>query len=607
MSWLKANLSRMGMLLVIIIPGLLQLVIFGALIQLVLQAEVERKGVEHAKNVMVYVGEMARMADQLSTSFLTKMSGTDDENDIARAKRERIGMIEEVRENLQRLKKLSDTSGSAQGRKLLKEITAIAEENLENVKKVQILSEGSGYSYQMRECLRKARALNVKLHSALDRISSLDYQSQTAAVSDNKQVIWLAVALGCNFIFTVIAAGFYSRQIARRLARVSENSSRMASNLPLLPVLTGSDEIARLDQVLHSSTAALAELNRKERALAENVNDVICSLDEQMRFLAVNAAVSKEWGLTQEELLGYSLFDVVADEDRLAVAQEIATIKAVAGARVFEARVWRDDGSTGHYLWSVTHAQDDNAFFCVAHDITDSKELEQLRQRFLAMVSHDLRSPLTSILALLNVVTAGGCGNLSPSAGEQLRQAEKNMVTLIGLINDLLDVERLNADKMPMNPDRIMLAPLIEKSIELVLDLAETYEVEIDAEGTLAQVFADQERLKQVMVNLLSHAINNSAQGGLVSVKVDADENSVKILVSHEGAAPDKADTDTIFDLYRQGTQDSSKTRSSGIGLAICKAIVEKHGGSIGVEVESANQRTVWFSIPAREGLKNVD
>ncbi|MBX9694171.1 MAG: PAS domain S-box protein, partial [Cyanobacteria bacterium] len=511
---------------------------------------------------------------------------------------ERRKMMDKTREHIASLKEIIKRENKTEY-SLINELSIIVEQTYQCMTESRKQRDWES----LREVLMRGDLLAKKLHVKADRLLKHEYAIQTQQGSWINLQYLLCVALVTNFILTVISGRYFAGQIANRLSRVTENSVRLASNMPLRPTLSGSDEIAQLDRVLHDAAKALEQAAQKERALTENANDVICSLDEKGRFVLVNPAATEEWGYSTEDLLGRSLLDLVVDEDKEEVVDELASSKEEASSgRVFETRIKTKDGRTCYYSLSINYSRDDKALFCVAHDITDRRELEELRQRFLAMVSHDLRSPLTSILGLLNVVTAGGCGDVTDSVQEQLKRAEKNMTTLISLINDLLDVERLNAGRMPIAARDINIAIVVEKSIEIVQGLSDAANIQVDAQGTLARVYADPDRITQVLVNLLSNAIKFSPPDS--SISVDVEENTeaglVTVVVSDQGRGIPETLQSTIFDQYRQvRVEDTTRKGGAGIGLAICQAIIEQHGGEIGVDSEEGVGSDFWFTLPA--------
>ncbi len=233
------------------------------------------------------------------------------------------------------------------------------------------------------------------------------------------------------------------------------------------------------------------------------------------------------------------------------------------------------------------------------HDMAEAlAEAARRKQELVAMVSHDLRTPLTSVQAALTLLEAGVYGELSDKARKEVTVAESNTTRLINLINDLLDIEKMEAGKLAMNCQNIPLAPVLEKSFEAVMAFADQHKVEMDVPGTDLQVYGDSDRLVQVLVNLLSNAIKFSPPNSTVTITVEATSGWVTVKVIDHGRGIPAGFRKAIFERFQQVEPgDASEKKGTGLGLPICKAIIEGHGGLIGVESEEGKGSTFWFRL----------
>src|SRR5262249_41439030 len=146
----------------------------------------------------------------------------------------------------------------------------------------------------------------------------------------------------------------------------------------------------------------------------------------------------------------------------------------------FENRIKRKDGTAVDALWSAQWSEEEKTFFCVAHDITGRKQIEDMKQRFLSMASHDLRAPLMAILGFIDLLSKGAYGEPSPKWTKMIGVAQRGIRRLINLINDLLDVERMEAGKIQLKPENIRLSSVVEASADAVFSFAEKHGVELD-------------------------------------------------------------------------------------------------------------------------------
>ncbi|MBX9687762.1 MAG: HAMP domain-containing histidine kinase [Candidatus Obscuribacterales bacterium] len=240
-------------------------------------------------------------------------------------------------------------------------------------------------------------------------------------------------------------------------------------------------------------------------------------------------------------------------------------------------------------------AELDKAF----HDAAFSLQQEhQIKQKLLAIASHELRSPLSAILISLNVLIAGAVGTISQKNSQRLSQAEAGTRRLIALINDILDIEKMEAGKFELSIEDLHFQNVNERAIACVQALAEKKNISIENRCDDKLVRADAERLTQVLINLLSNAIKFSSQGQAIRIASQESRNGELIITiedSGRGISPDLQER--IFEQFVSSSGDDNP-EGTGLGLSICKAIIEEHGGSIGCESEEGKGSRFWFSLP---------
>lgn len=237
----------------------------------------------------------------------------------------------------------------------------------------------------------------------------------------------------------------------------------------------------------------------------------------------------------------------------------------------------------------------------VTWDITESKKVERMKTEFVSTVSHELRTPLTSIRGSLGLVARGIVGELPAPAQELIEVAYKNSERLSLLINDILDIEKIESGKMRFNLIRQPLVPLIEQALAANLGYAQTYAVNVQLTTELSdiEVAVDGNRLLQVMANLISNAVKFSPQRAVVDVVVRAVGERIRIEVCDRGPGISAEFSERIFQRFSQA--DASDTRAqggTGLGLAITKAIVEKMRGDIGFVARDGGGTIFFFELP---------
>ena len=227
------------------------------------------------------------------------------------------------------------------------------------------------------------------------------------------------------------------------------------------------------------------------------------------------------------------------------------------------------------------------------------KEAQRMRQTFVAMISHDLRTPLAAVLGYLELLTLGALGQTSDNINSGADTARRNVERLIRLVSDLLDLEKMEAGKMKMTPRIIYMENIIEKSIATIGELADIKEIKLKYNQTDAEVFADQDRVIQVIVNLVSNAIKFSPRGETIEINTIEKNEFVETQIIDHGRGVPPEYQEAIFEKYTQiKTEDGTRKGGTGLGLPICKLIIQQLGGSIGVQSEPGQGSTFWFRLP---------
>ncbi|MEN9229497.1 MAG: PAS domain S-box protein [Thermostichus sp. DG02_5_bins_236] len=236
----------------------------------------------------------------------------------------------------------------------------------------------------------------------------------------------------------------------------------------------------------------------------------------------------------------------------------------------------------------------------IARDIREKRELERMKREFVSIVSHELRTPLTAIHGSLTALNTGKLGSLTP-AGERLLQiAEQSTTRLIKLINDILDLERLESGKVSLNLQICPIQEILFRSIETVQMVAEQDNIQIHFEAQPhLQVQGDPDLLIQVFTNLLSNAIKFSPKLGKIWLYTNQEGEQVHIRIQDQGRGIPQEKLEQIFERFQQvDASDARKKGGSGLGLAICRLIVQQHDGRIWAESESGKGSTFHILFP---------
>ncbi len=237
----------------------------------------------------------------------------------------------------------------------------------------------------------------------------------------------------------------------------------------------------------------------------------------------------------------------------------------------------------------------------VLNNLEELKALDRAKSDFLNIASHELRTPMTSIKGSLGLINSGVMGNLNPEVLSLMKIAEGETDRLIRLINDILDMAKIEAGRLPLKQGWFDLSDLLKNCSDSLHGLAETSKIRIEFScSNLYQVYGDRDRIQQVLTNFLSNALKFSPEGSAVMISPLINRSSeLQIEVTDQGRGISPEDQSQLFQKFRQATSaESPLVKGTGLGLAISKALIEQHGGHVGVRSSPGQGSTFYFSLP---------
>ena len=387
-------------------------------------------------------------------------------------------------------------------------------------------------------------------------------------------VVACLLALAVGLIFLVLVALVRFRRTAAELSRAN----------------------AALQAEAHQRTRAEEDRNRFFDLSLDLL--VIAGMDG--RFQQLSPAWEKTLGWTIEELKERR-DELVHPDDRESTRREVRRLQQGEMAVVdFENRYALKGGGWRWLSWRAVSVPDKGLIYGVARDISERKRIEQMKTDFISIVSHELRTPLTSIRGALGLVAAGVAGELPEKARGLVDVAARNSDRLARLVNDILDVERIESGQMTFRLVPQDLRKLAEQAVEANQTYGQPHGVLLSLmEAERVLVSADEDRLQQVMGNLLSNAVKFSPRGAIVDVRVTARNGRALFRVTDRGPGIPPEFQAWIFEKFTQ--EDATPTRQhggTGLGLSISKAIVERHGGRIWFETATGRGTTFFVELP---------
>lgn len=446
--------------------------------------------------------------------------------------------------------------------------------------------------------------MTSKLASKAMRASELthqklnaDYEAKIKAVKEKQDylnlLIGLSVLLGAALALTL--ALLFHRGTVSQIDKLMENISRMARREALLPAASGSSELARLDQTFHSMARNIESLTQRERSVLANSNELILLVSEDMKIDLASRSSETILERGAADLAGMRVSELTPD-----MASELEETKA-GGDRLFELAFVNPSGREVELEVSATWSAADRYFYCVAHDIGARKELERLKQSFIAMVSHDLRSPISASQAAMQLLKSDpSCCKLTPEGINIVDRMIASNSRLLNLINDLLDIEKLEYGLITLEHELVAFNDLMYECLSSLQNLATAKNITIECDDSDDFVYCDSGRIVQVLVNIASNAIKVTDKGGKIQIKFRKENNQSLIGVIDHGPGIPPEFFPQLFDRYSQLGDDKALTRQgSGLGLNVAKNLVELHGGRIEVASTVGSGTIFTIVLPA--------
>jgi signal transduction histidine kinase len=336
---------------------------------------------------------------------------------------------------------------------------------------------------------------------------------------------------------------------------------------------------------------SLSRMAQRQHAIHEHIADAIITIDAEGRVCELNRAARALFAL---------------DDTRDPVGLELAALTGLSLVHLLgqpEVEFGLPSGATRAFSVSHNSWKLGQQTFCTIalHDLSESRRIERMKDEFLATVSHELRTPLTSILGALGLLAAGAGGALPERALQLAQVAKRNGDRLSRLIDDVLDLTKLEGNRMPLNLRPSDLAPLIREAINANTGYAQRSDVTLrfDDDTQACKSHIDPDRFLQIMANLLSNAIKHSPKGSAVHVDLVPSDTRLQVHVVDQGPGVAPAFRSKLFEKFSQA--DGSDRRAiggTGLGLYISRMLVEKMGGSIHADSGATGGATFSVSLP---------
>ena len=350
------------------------------------------------------------------------------------------------------------------------------------------------------------------------------------------------------------------------------------------------------------------------RGLLEGAPDAMVVVNQMGDIVLLNLQAEKQFGYHRDELLGQKVTNIIPEgfAERL-IADDLRSADEALEQQIgtgLELIALRKDGSKFpiEIMLSPLVSAEGILNITAIRDISGRKRLERMKDEFISSVSHELRTPLTSIAGSLRLLVALWSGKLPESATRLLAIAHTNSLRLVRLVNEILDIEKMEAGRAVFNCKRVDVATLIVQAVEGIRGFADSNNVRIRIEegSSTGDVNADPDRLVQVLTNLLSNAIKFSPENAEVVVNVEKENETYRITVRDHGAGIPVDFKSRVFERFAQANAATPLRKSgTGLGLSIVRQIVDRLNGKVGFEDAPGGGALFYVELPAWDDPDN--
>jgi PAS domain S-box-containing protein len=364
-----------------------------------------------------------------------------------------------------------------------------------------------------------------------------------------------------------------------------------------------------LERRINQRTNELAQAHTLVLQIMDVAEDGMIAVDGGNQPLILNKSARTILGLVGSELTDQTIDDPVRIDENPIREIFAATDECQAtGSRIQKEIMIRGRPRTLEVLVRRIDQTTDR-LVAVFRDVTDDLSLLQKKSRFISMVSHEIRTPLTSLSGSLSLLKTGKFGQIPPEAGHMIDIAVMSTDRLVRLVNDVLLFNRLDGEQSSVNLQSTSVESIIGEAIDSMQPLAHSQWQTIEGDDCDATVFADRDRVHQVLINLIQNATKFSPSLSIIRVSARPFGDFVRFEVSDDGRGIPESSIESIFEpFYQVDGSDSRAQSGTGLGLAICRGIVELHGGRIWAENRTPHGTSVFFTIPRHVStMKSAD
>ena len=374
----------------------------------------------------------------------------------------------------------------------------------------------------------------------------------------------------------------------------------------------------------YEAEEALHLATRQRELILESVGDGIYGIDLDGKLTFINEAGARALGYTTAELTGIDLHELIhhshADGTPYSKSTSpiLQALRRGESIRMRDEVFWRKDGTAFPVEYSANpllEAGQISGMVIAFQDVSERRRLERMKDEFISTVSHELRTPLTSMRASLGLIASGSLDKRPEKQRQMIEMAISNSDRLIRLVNDILDFDSVEKGRLPLHRRPVEAIDLMRRAADIAHNVAMNAHIALTIQSTKAVVFADEDRILQVLNELVGNAIKFSGHDTTIRLAAQpvpatgaqpgsSSLGDVCFIIEDQGRGIPQDKLERIFDRFQQGdASDSRALGGTGLGLALCRSIVEQHGGRIWVESTPGHGSRFLFTLPAANSL----
>lgn len=594
------------LLLLVLIPCLLQAFFIGILAVVMLSAQKELQQIEHQRDALVGLKETAGVA------IVALMKVRDSQGISEAAAREELNKVNEAfhgksggvtgldMASFPELKEIIEDAKSMQGE--LEALLLQAQKNMNTTRKGRKIKR----SRLVERTLLVSTILNfqsiAKRIVAAEASYKLSDVDRINTIQKNLNVAIFAV-LGINALITVASVFLFTADISGRLKLVADNTHKLAQPEMVQVPCPGADEIAAIDAALREVAVKLDEYRRQELAILDNAVDVVFALDDKLKLTAVNNASRQSWGVEPDELLGRNFLSLLTAEHRETAGSQISAILEEENRveKRVEVTIPVPSGIVKTFDITFSRRPDSSGLTGVARDITQEKAVAALKERLLAIVSHDLRTPLASLSITLSVLVESQRVKDAQLRSE-LSAIDIEVQNVMELTHHLLSLEKQESElaNIDMQPVKAYNVWLQSKSV--LQPLCKERDISLKGPSGDVEIIANEEKLVQSVTIIAKTILSLSADGTKIEFEIEDDGEVGRMLISTGVLAADAGTCSEILERFRN-LDDENIFDSENISLAIARAILSKHRGQMTFKERDGDGFEIAVLIPAAAGV----